>query len=1810
MSHYNSLVIMILKKITTIILYLFVTAFSVSNAFAQDSLFLDIQQKSGEKGSTVCLDVTARNFINIESIQFNLSYNATLIVPKCPAQNINPGLQGSFFGDIFNCNSKDNGYLRFVWANNATTIPNGQILFTLCFDVIGDAGNTSPVSVNSNILDIEVCKEVSGRSVCTVPLVTKSGSIKVTSSTLQLITSYCEAETGKKGSFTFYGTGGNPPYTYTVNSNEYTGTGIQDGQRVTIANVVTKNYNVVITDGLGVSQTKLVPMDSISVGLRYNLTVQEPTCSTSKNGKIKLNTQPDLFGRTYLYQWSNLVSGRNMDSLIDLGAGKYFVTITNESTGCEILDSTELRRAPINMGLTVQSPAACNQSGVFGFIEVNASGGVPKTVGNPYRIIINRGQNFGITPPYLLGQRAGRYEITVTDSLGCFKTDSIVIPFTSVLDMTAAKVDIECKGAQNGSAVITVGPYSKDYVYFGMNDLTRNALGPVNPRADTIKLNNLLPGFYQIRTSHGTNSCRDTVSFTITEPQDSLKINPAIIQPGCNVTGSITLNASGGNGGYTYNWNPPQSPNTTSVANLTGGTFRITVTDSKNCVDSVAITLNPQGALFANLSRTKEISCAGKSDAKLKVAPSGGNSPYTFEWKNSTSQIISQADTLVNIAAGTYFFQVTDKDGCKSLLDSVTLADPAKFTTVKSPVVSTKCNNSSDGTAEINIVGGNTGYTFEWQRSGDTSVINRDNKLTEKAGTYIVHSINAAGCRVSDTLSITAPDAISFNQVVNQPKCDTLGSITLNPSGGTPGYSFKWNQSPADTLNNLLNLDGGNYQVTVTDANNCTATFTQMLNPSGRPQITAKSTNISCYGVKDGSLTVNIPIANGPFDIVWRDSTGNSAGIGQNLFNQGPGRYTVVVTDVNKCASVPQTVTIIQPDSITYSKNITDAICFEENGNAAIQILGGNAGYTFDWKNASNQTIGRADTISLKAGTYTVGITNSSNCSKTDTVIIVQPAKITFPRPDTIAERCFGQSDGRAAIFGSPLNFSWSNGTVAPFALNLPKGVHWVTAFDNNNCKSDTIYFNIGGPSKIELDQSMSITANPRCFGENNGSFSIAAKGGTGNGFRYNWSNGRSGDFQDNLAAGKYIVTITDSANCMITDSVTLDQPQELNVIKDIASFKNPDCINLTGGSTGFVITGGSAGQKLITWQAGVNSTSEKASGLRSGIYCATVTDAQGCSVVFCDTLTQALKEVKLTPNVSKPITCNGSNDGSLSVAVSGNNVPFNVIWKDISGSEISKDSTVVNLKAGKYYVLVKEINADGCQSTDSILLTEPTKITFPNPETRKVTCFGLATGQAAIVGGPAGLTYTWSSGSTGLFAANLTTGMSWVVAKDNKNCISDTTFFDTGTFEVLRIDDSKTQLIDASCFGGSNGSVRIIAAGGTGLTYAYRWQNGITGPELNNLSTGTYKVTIMDSNNCQETDSILISQPSELIASIDLSKSVGLDCKGTEAGKIAIKTQGGNPGLKTITWQSGLTVDNGVAIGLKAGTYCATVTDNFGCKDTFCYDLFSPSKVFGSINTPAPPQCSGGTTCISVKSISGGTGNKYTFQINNGKRYPIDTCVTVTAGQYFISFIDSAGCSADTIITINQPIPIFVDLGPDVEMNLGQEPIFLKVDINSSLNVDSVIWTPKNALNCLTSDCISVEVNPLETTTYLASVTDANGCKGSDEVTVFVNNIRNVYFPNIFTPNRDGFNDYFQAIVGPGVEKIIAFSIYDRWGNMVFDKSDFIPDPAGTDGWDGTYNGVRLDPGVFVYFAKAKFIDGREIQYSGSVTLADKVRN
>jgi gliding motility-associated-like protein len=182
--------------------------------------------------------------------------------------------------------------------------------------------------------------------------------------------------------------------------------------------------------------------------------------------------------------------------------------------------------------------------------------------------------------------------------------------------------------------------------------------------------------------------------------------------------------------------------------------------------------------------------------------------------------------------------------------------------------------------------------------------------------------------------------------------------------------------------------------------------------------------------------------------------------------------------------------------------------------------------------------------------------------------------------------------------------------------------------------------------------------------------------------------------------------------------------------------------------------------------------------------------------------------------------------------------------------------------------------------------------------------------------------------------------------------------------------------------------------------------------------------------------------------------------------------------------------------------------------------------------------------------------------------------------------------------------------LGPDQDIQLGLPSPVIQAAINTSAAITSAVWNPLDDIQCLNIECTQVEASPSETTRYTLLVTDANGCTGTDDITIRVKNTRNVFFANAFTPNRDGNNDFFQVVIGPGVEKIIYFSIYDRWGNLVFDKQEYVPDPAGSDGWDGTFRGKRLDPGVFVYIARTRFVDGKEIDYSGTVVLADKTRN
>ncbi len=1077
---------------------------------------------------------------------------------------------------------------------------------------------------------------------------------------------------------------------------------------------------------------------------------------------------------------------------------------------------------------------------------------------------------------------------------------------------------------------------------------------------------------------------------------------------------------------------------------------------------------------------------------------------------------------------------------------------------------------------------------------------------------------------ISNTLQIfyNKCDADGVNNIEN-------ASLTFYATGGTPPYTYSIN---GGTYTGVINNDGERvtisnipqttYTIQITDSNLLVTTAGPITVSNSLP-ITFDTPIVkspTCADRKNG--LIELPNVDGVTPLRYEWSNLVSGGAGYNKISDlQVGTYTVTITDFGGCKK-SETFTL-SLDTLKMNAIITrDASCSQvKDGRVEISVTGGTPwkmGQPYEFSlNGNNWIRFTSPHIinNLGTGNFTLNVRDSLFCD-TDVKVLFMPVDRIVEMSVAVKDAtCYGVKDAEIELTASPYSVNYTYLPIIGFpdlgiiktdtlkAGNLGAGNYGYRVIDAAGCK-DTLFFTILQPDSLKLNP---VIKQPDCTSA--GTITLNPTGGTGN-FSFNWNPAQPGNTNEisGLDGGNYTVTVTDENNCATSSTFLLNTSGTLNIS---VTSENVTCAGLNNGrATVSAIFSGQIQMIEIFWMdANGMALPFKTSTIQNlppGSYSVEVIAADGCKSLPKSFVITEPAPLTLMTTVSNAL-CNNFN-GKAVVSFGTDPTGFIYEWR-LKGSSVVIDSdNTLDAKAGTY--TIKVISPANCVSETEITITEPPVITFPTPETRNVTCFGLSTGQAAVINAPAGLTFNWSTGSTGAFAVNFPAGPGWVFANNNQNCKSDTVFFNIGTFPPISIDGSLTQVVNPVCYGDANGSVTIAATGGTSIGYKYIWANGTIGPTLNNVQAGAYIVTISDSNNCMQADTFYLTQPDKLEAIIDRTKTIELDCNNQDGGKIGLLTTGGNPGKKTFTWQSGLTIDNDVAIGLSSGTYCATVSDNFGCKDTICYTLTAPEPLKGELNTPVEPLCNGGTTCISVNFLTGGTGNKYTFQINNGTRYPIDSCVTVFAGQYFINLIDSAGCSIDTIINIDQPEPISVDLGPDRDVQLGLPSPVINAIIGSTAGLDTLIWTPFLDINCLNSTCTSIETSPAVTTSYLLTVTDLNGCSGTDEIIVNVKNTRNVFFANIFTPNRDGNNDYFQAVIGPGVEKVLSFVIFDRWGNQIFSKSDFFPDPAGTDGWDGTFNGRRLDPGVFVYYSKVRFIDQKEVEYSGSVTLADKVRN
>lgn len=1067
----------------------------------------------------------------------------------------------------------------------------------------------------------------------------------------------------------------------------------------------------------------------------------------------------------------------------------------------------------------------------------------------------------------------------------------------------------------------------------------------------------------------------------------------------------------------------------------------------------------------------------------------------------------------------------------------------------------------------------------------------------------------------------------------NNPSSNT-GSLTFYTVGGTPPYTYSVNggaytgtiQKDGDRIK-INNITLGNYTIVITDANGLMVN--KSINVSSNYLLTLDTPIVkdpTCQDRRNGTIT--IPSISGglsPYEFQWSNFVSGShdnPSVPLELTMLDAGKYYLTLTDGSGC-SIQDSFELKVNPLITTVTVLDSATCStSKNGRIRIEVSGGKpfvgtSGDEYEYRlnfGAWNRISPTAFISGLAAGDFKINIQDSNGCNTNDLTYNI-PYKVDSLDFEIIEKRdvtCHGYTDGYLEIRALPIG-SYAYGGDLPginssgklIIQNITPGMGYkITAFDNNQCMGE-IEVDILEPEILDVQATV---VQPDCT--NPGYIKIDHSGGTLP-YVYNWdpAQGPNIDSIGNITGGTYSVTITDANNCPSAQrTFVMNQQGALSINASVN--KEISCAGMNDAEIAVNINS-TAGPFIIIWRNSTNSiisSSQTVTNVGPDTYTVIVKDNTGCESLP-DTI---VVEPKSALDVVADITnakCSG-DEGTISVTLNVNINDVTLEWREKGNSAILGSSPTFSGVAGDYILTIK--GPGSCIKDEEYTILEGSAINFEFPQTQPVKCFGQNNGTAVIFNSPQNLKYYWSSGEEQAFLAiNLSAGTNWVYAVDPNGCASDTIFFEVGTNPPLLLDTFATKLRNPSCFGYSDGFIEVSATGGSGTGYEYNWINiSRSGSNIQNLSNGEFILEIIDSKDCLYSDTLYLSEPDSLVVFVDRNKSVELDCNNTDNGKIVLATTGGNPGIKTYVWETGLIADDEIASGLSAGTYCATVTDLKGCSAEICHTLTAATPLVGSLAPTPEPLCHNGTTCISVDNISGGTGNKYTFQINNGLIYPKDSCAIVQAGIYKVSMFDSAGCHIDTIITINQPEPILVDAGPDLTIQLGTTSNVINTFISSPTVINSIAWTPNEFIECITSDCQSVVFNPSKTTLYTVTAVDENGCLGKDDIEVTIKNIRHAYFSNIFTPNNDGNNDHFQIRVGVGVEIVKDFQIFDRWGNNVWHQSNYLPDPASTDGWDGKFKGVPVDPGVFVYIATVKFIDGVEIQYRGDVTIYNKSHN
>lgn len=554
---------------------------------------------------------------------------------------------------------------------------------------------------------------------------------------------------------------------------------------------------------------------AISLGqLSLSFDIDEPSCYNLPNGNVKANPSGGIL--PYTYNWN---TGYTNSHLTGISSNTYSVTVS-DATGNSITQSVFVGQPPLILldfdENICQSPFML--SGV-------ASGGVP-----PYHY----NWSTGASTATIFNLSSGNYRLTLSDSVGCGRVESIDLSSNS-LTTEMVSIPLSCFSENDGLARVIVSNGMPGYTYAWSNG------------GNTHTISNLPQGIYTVTVIDATG-CQIVSSVEVESPEELL-VEVISQNINCNDQGnsSATANVTGGMPIYSYIWS--NGENTASINNLSEGSYFVTVIDSNGCsaTDSTVIL---QSSNFTLTIESQHVNCFEASDGTANVTPNDSSSSYTYFW--STFEF---TPAIENLDIGTYFVTVTNTAGCLAV-DSVVITQPMPLL-LQISGEDLHCFAIPDGTANVIATGGTPAYEYIWSNGENTSSI--DMLLPNN---YSVTVTDTHDCIAETNIVITQPSPLSLSINTTDETCPNChdGTATADISGGKPPYLYLW--STDETTASVTNLAPETYTVIVTDANGCTITAAATINaaflnpaPTTQQRLESKNTNTITNTVESDNPT-------------------------------------------------------------------------------------------------------------------------------------------------------------------------------------------------------------------------------------------------------------------------------------------------------------------------------------------------------------------------------------------------------------------------------------------------------------------------------------------------------------------------------------------------------------------------------------------------------------------------------------------------------------------------------------------------------------------------------------------------------------------------------------------------------------------------------------------------------------------------------------------------------------------------------------------------------------------------------------------